>query len=126
MKPEPLDLGELERIIDNMIERKGIFLLLSERKHLEKELKQRIKSACEFYLRYKDNPSLLVKEHPELKKEFKQKFGKFMLTIINWLDSFNNCKISLTVLKWKREYNEWLFYSAFKGVFGDGSSSGFC
>ena len=28
-------------------------------------VRQQVKSACEFYLRYRDNPELLAKEHPE-------------------------------------------------------------
>jgi len=33
------------------------------------EIKQRLKSACELYLRYKNRPELLIKEHPEYEKD---------------------------------------------------------
>jgi|GEM_PF-2770731 len=35
-------------------------------------IRQRIKSACEFYLKYKDKPELLLKEHPNLKEEIER------------------------------------------------------
>jgi len=49
-----------------------------------KFVKQRIREACEFYLRYKDNPGLLLKEHSKLEK-----------------------------ISDRRAYNEWLFKLAF-------------
>jgi len=60
-----------------------------------KEIKQCIKSACVFYLRYMDNPELLFKEQKEYWKKYKHhlKFGK---TADN--------------------YEEWLFKLAFKDV----------
>jgi len=33
--------------------------------HAVRKSFERVKSACEFYLRYKDNPELLIEEHPE-------------------------------------------------------------
>jgi len=53
---------------------------------------ERIKQACEFYLRYKNNSGLLIKEHPELRKELKKGIIKYY------------------------DYNEWLFRLAFKEV----------
>jgi len=58
------------------------------------KLKQRLKSACEFYLRYKDKPELLIKEYPEYKEELDEEGW--------WFSS---------------EYNNWLFKLAFKDVF---------
>jgi len=55
-----------------------------------------IKSACDFYLRYKDDVDLLKIEHPEYKEEVRQKF--------RWFDE-------------TRLYQEWLFNLAFKDVF---------
>ena len=118
MKPEPLNLGELKRIIDNMIERKGIFLLLSERKHLKKEITQRIKSACEFYLRYKDNVGLLFNEHPELfpeKIEFCFPQDEVAIKIENGKMFIKYEDIQSG--KYYEDYNEWLFRLVFKVVF---------
>jgi len=61
-----------------------------------KEILQRLKSACEFYLRYKSNWTLFAHEQPELAEEF------------SW-----NPKYDIM------EFNEWLFKLAFKGVLED-------
>jgi len=63
---------------------------------------ERIKSACEFYLRYKDKPELLVKECSKYKEDAKQFIFNKKL---NWY--------------LKDQYNEWLFRLAFKGVLED-------
>jgi len=61
-----------------------------------KKIKQRIKSACEFYLRYKDNPELFAEEQ----------FEKFEFKILgNFVETKNGKKI---------KYNEWLFKLAFQ------------
>ena len=62
-----------------------------------KELKQRIKSACEFYLKYKDKPELLIKEHPEYKSE---------IGTLRYLEFKEE-------LNFEEEYNTWLFKLAF-------------
>jgi len=69
---------------------------------LKEEFKQRIKSACEFYLKYKDKPELLIKEHPKLRCE---EFSK-------WIDNFKMGVI-------EENYNKWLFNLAFKDVMKD-------
>jgi len=56
-----------------------------------------IKSACEFYLRYKDKPELLDKEQHKL-----------------WVEISNKNRITLGELK--KQYNKWLFKLAFKDV----------
>jgi len=61
------------------------------------EIKQRLKSACEFYLRYKDKPELLEKENHKL-----------------WVKISNENRI--TTGKVTDQYNEWLFKLAFKDV----------
>jgi len=67
-----------------------------------------IKSACEFYLKYKDKPLFLV-------KDWNEKWGD----VFNFIDRFSywtkrNKKV------WKlNKYNEWLFKLAFKPVFED-------
>jgi len=69
-----------------------------------KEIKHRIKSACEFYLRYKNNPELLIKEHPEYEEDVKM-----------FLDEYETAKAGVNVW-YLRKYNEWLFRLAFKDV----------
>jgi len=70
-----------------------------------KEIKQEIKKRCEFYLRYKDNPSLLWKENPKYRKKLK----KFGITE-KWVSE--DCD---ELYDWE-DYNEWLFKLAFKSV----------
>ena len=53
-----------------------------------------IKSACEFYLRYKDKPHLLIQEYPKYEKQARK-----------FLDDVE-------------KYNDWLFKLAFGGVLG--------
>lgn len=79
----------------------------------EQEAKNRIKSACEFYLKYKDNPELLVTDYPEFKRELAGKgvifvFGGGEMLVV----SQNEEK--------KDKYNEWLFKLAFKDIFKEG------
>ena len=68
------------------------------------EIKRRIKSACEFYLRYKDKPELLAKEHPELEDKIRPKNYHLWY----WYDAYN-----------LERYNKWLFKLAFKSVLED-------
>ena len=88
---------------DKMI--KEIRELVNEQlESLFNELKQRIKSACEFYLRYKDKPELLIVEHPEYTKLLNEKFGFIKSTnervVIKHFDLY--------------KYNEWFFELTFK------------
>lgn len=70
-----------------------------------KEVKEKIKSACEFYLKYKDNPELLLKEHPKYKEK---------------IENFRILKPLGNYIKGKYydvdRYNKWLFKLAFKDV----------
>ena len=81
-------------------------------------IKQRIKSACEFYLKYKDNPELLIKEFPEELKVKEKEFGaedelnNFLNNIQDKIKSFDGFGIEV----YKKKYNEWLFKLAFKDV----------
>ena len=75
-----------------------------------KELKQRIKSACKFYLRYKDDPSLFWDEQKEYRKLLKKDLGHI---IIRW-ETMKRFRDS------RDKYNDWLFKLAFKDVFEDG------
>ncbi|MCD6434531.1 MAG: hypothetical protein J7L14_02885 [Candidatus Diapherotrites archaeon] len=62
---------------------------------LIKNVKQRIKSACEFYLRYKDKPELLFEEKRKYRATLAHLFG----------DDKNTSR-----------YNKWLFELIFKDV----------
>ncbi len=129
MNPKPLDLEELAKLEHNQwvkwsksiaesetISKKRLLrwkkLRVSYETLTEKEKErdrkwarkvlQRIKSACEFYLRYKDKPELFRKEQPQ------------------YLDDFCNGVISKIVLNTETKtkdiipkYNEWLFKLAF-------------
>ena len=70
---------------------------------LKQEILQRIKSACEFYLRYKDRIDILEEEQPKYKKEISKFYSTYRGALIPNLD----------------EYNEWLFRLAFKLAFRD-------
>ena len=119
MKPEHLDFDRKIKKISNYIIELLIFTKLSneEKKELKNTLeteidelinkiKQRIKSAYEFYLKYKDKPELLIKEHPKYEKETKKFYKKGRKTRHREI-------IGLWHLD---NYNEWLFKLAFKDV----------
>ncbi|MCD6477611.1 MAG: hypothetical protein J7K87_01280 [Candidatus Aenigmarchaeota archaeon] len=57
-------------------------------------IREHIKSACEFYLRYKDKPHLLIREYPKYEKQARK-----------FLDEDDI-----------EGYNDWLFRLAFKEV----------
>ncbi len=129
--PQPLDLEEMNKLADEIMEMfcvvddrpypegTGIWGMDTElfstnenetarsraRKKIITKFKQRLKSACEFYLRYKDNPELLRKEQNNLYNVF----GDYI---------FGNLKgkyfKSSNILG---QYNDWLFKLAFKDVF---------
>jgi len=66
-----------------------------------------IKSACEFYLRYKDKPLLLIKEYPK----YLESLAHFNLPkLIDFTKEFG---VEFEYSK----YNDWLFKLAFKDVF---------
>ena len=66
-------------------------------------MKQRIKSACEFYLKYKDKPALFSDEQFKIRWGYDRGTGTYIVDLGN---EYN-------------EYNEWLFKEAFKGVLGE-------
>ena len=63
--------------------------------------KQRLESACEFYLRYKDNPELLRKEWDEY----------FYEKIVSYYGGINVSEVTVEI------FNDWLFRLAFRDVF---------
>jgi len=93
--------GDISRYFEDSINF-GMLLLLNK-------IKQRLKSACEFYLRYKDKPSLLWLEQFEFRKHLKN-FG----VTKKWVESKNYDSL----YDWS-DYNEWFFKLTFKGVFED-------
>ena len=118
--PKPLDLELKIKEISNLLEMLAFSnLTYEERKELKEtveveiksllnKIKQQIKERCEFYLKYKDNPSLLWKENPKYRKKLK----KFGITE-KWVSE--DCD---ELYDWE-DYNEWLFKLAFKGVLND-------
>ena len=117
---KPLDLKDIENLFKNS--EKGI-LYSGYVEQLFNEIKQQIKSACEFWLRYKDKPELLVKEYPELKGELRR-FG----LDVNVIESISSKDSEVWVLAKsytafkhfdKEKYQEWLFKLAFKGAIKD-------
>jgi len=114
--PQPLDLEDIEKKVlkelpmvvgdtyTKISEEKRIEQVIKEAIKLTKEeIKQRLKSAYDFYFLYRDKPDLLLKHHPEYN-------GDLIL--------YRNKKRKL--FDWERIiYNEWLFKIAFKDVLGD-------
>jgi len=99
------DEEEHEKVVNNILE---LF-------------RQRIKSACEFYLKYKDDPELLWKEQLDYieKLKVKRRLQQFLTNIreilsskeevscVHGWDMYDKCKLL-------KEYNEWLFKLAFE------------
>jgi len=116
MKPEPLNLKDLrERIRD-------LTILYStareegdeeEHKRVVNEIllffKQKIKSACEFYLRYWREPGLLVEEHPEYKKDVLKLKRDAIFEVDGLIEDVEQIEGPFAAL-----YIEWLFRQAFK------------
>jgi len=117
-KPKPLDLEDIEKkVLEELpIVVGDTYTKISEEKRIEqvikgaikltiKEIKQRIKKACEFWLRYRDNPILLWKEKPKFRKLIKKE---------SWCDVDGP---DLHSDEDMQDYNLWLFKLTFKGVF---------
>jgi hypothetical protein len=163
MKPKPLDLEELkqnrypkdifteitgkewEKINKILIKELGFSLdrvsgNISRKmwKNMSEWFIERIKSACEFYLRYKDNPELLIKEHPRLVERVGYdddlifEIGNLIrvrrsitfrkLSSDEIIDSYEFQKFRnkfplLCKFIIHKKYNEWLFKLAFKCIF---------
>ena len=87
-----------------------IFSLLDEFKD---DIKNQIKSACEFYLKYKDKPKLLGRDYPL----FIDKIDEIYRRHIEAEEALGpNLRPNNTFID---EYNEWLFKEAFKSVLGE-------
>jgi len=102
-KPQPLNLEDLgqEWIVFRSKE------LVKEMKRrfndleIFKKIKHRIKSACEFYLKFRHDPSVFFAFYPQYYDDFEKECG---LLSENLEDT--TC------------FNEWLFHLAFKDVLG--------
>ena len=109
MKPEPLTKEKIKSKYDE-VTRKLLENLLHELDEEGRRFDLRtfkfedVKSAVQFYLRYKDNPVLLLKEYETLGYELKKIFGFEKL-----------CNLQ-EFMKIREEYNDWLFKKAFSGV----------
>ena len=92
---------------------------LEEVKPQENRIKQ-LKSACKFYLRYKDNPELLIREHPDKAKiEINYETAEDVVNEIEKIiEEYGQLDAQATIRLKLIEYNEWLFRLAFKDVLG--------
>jgi len=110
--PQPLDLENIERkILEEIAGKRQYTLGIGDPEVIRitlLETKQRLKSACEFYLRYKDNPELLIKKHPKYENDVEE----FILKLRDAEDGFD-------IWETHDKYNDWLFKLAFKDVLGD-------
>jgi len=72
-----------------------------------------LKSSCEFYLRYKDRPDLLMKEHPEYKEEI-QKIEEEVRQYV--LENVHENLIDIFIEETSKRYNNWLFELSFMKI----------
>ena len=76
-----------------------------------------IRSACEFYMRYKDNPEDLFEEQRQLLQDINYLDNiKALIDELNELEKDMNNDLFITHLE---SYNEWLFKYSFKDVMED-------
>jgi len=104
-KPQPLDLEEIKIIISD---------IGKKAEQLVNYFKYKLKSACEFYLRYKDKPKLLIKEHPEYEAEFINSDFKLVRFPLPPMKTAFFIELEDGELD---KYNDWLFKLAFKDIF---------
>ena len=117
-KPKPLNLGDIPEWLEEQIEKRSDLIkyekidasnlpLLKEivfitriRDVLINEIKQRIRAACEFYLKYKDKPALFSDEQFTIDLKYDRLTGTYIVELGNRYT----------------EYNYWLFKLAFKNI----------
>ena len=117
-KPKPLNLGDIPEWLEKQLEKRSDLIkyekidvsnppLLKEtvfitriRDVLINEIKQRIRAACEFYLKYKDKPALFSEEQFSISWRYDRLTGTYIVDLGNRYT----------------EYNYWLFKLAFKDV----------
>jgi len=71
--------------------------IIQKKQRIKQILEYHIKSACEFYLRYRNNPELFKKEVPLYRNVIPELCNK-------WGDN------------WNEQYNEWLFKLIFRNI----------
>ena len=140
--PQPFDLEEMNKLADEIMEMfcvvddrpypegTGIWGMDTElfsteenetarskaRKKIITKIKQRIKSACEFYLRYVDNPNgFFYSPYQNLIDSKEMYLLIFELVRYSVLSKLPPKKIEGIMLKLQK-YNEWLFKLSFKDV----------
>lgn len=110
LKHLELDFGEILKII------KAEFGDYRKAYEIEKYIKQYIRAACNFYLKYKDKPKLLGWDYPL----FIDRINEIHKKRIEAEEALGpNYKPSNTFID---EYNEWLFKEAFKSVLRGGGN----
>jgi len=127
--PKPLDLEELIKLIENEFTEKIQKIDASHRARwlcidyyrwqtVKDEIKQQIKEACEFYLRYKNDPKLLIREHPDKAKiEIDYETAEDVVNEIEKIiEKYGQLEAQATIRLKLMDYNEWLFKLAFKKV----------
>ena len=111
-KPKPLDLEELKLYKRIKVDfGSGKEKIIYDEKEAKKELKQRIKQACEFWFKYKNKPALFVKEN----KEYRSIVDNIWYKWVNKRPTIHSAKEDFI-----EEYNEWLLKLAFKSVLEEG------
>ena len=102
-KPKPLDLR---------------WLKLLGKECIVKQIILDIKSACEFYLRYKDKPELFIEEQPEKAKiEIDYETAEDIMNEIERIsERYGKLEGQATIRLKIINYNDWLFKLAFKDV----------
>jgi len=113
-KPKPLNLKEwIQNVnfkydVDDLGHERQMFI---SKKAFE-DLRQRIRSSCEFFMEYYDNPKLLAQDFPELKEEIEKAGGHKLPETDNVAEHFVFDKHFDY-----DSYNVWLFKLAFHDVF---------
>jgi len=108
MKLQPLDLEGLARDVFDIFDDEEFDLTVSSIKSL---IKQRLKSACEFWLKYKDNPERFIKDFDLDDEECGLELTEDKKKVIS---------VDVESGKtWFIDYNDWLFKLVFKSVLED-------
>ena len=97
-KPKPLDLEGIRKCYEEFEEPLyEIELTKDEWKRMWEEIKSRIKSACGFYLKFRNDPSVFFALYPQYYDDFEEKCGSLS-------DNLEDTEC----------FNEWLFKLAFR------------
>ena len=106
-KPKPLNLGDIPEWLEKQLEKRSDLIkyekidasnppLLKEtvfitriRDILINEIKQRVRAACEFYLKYKDKPALFSEEQFSIKWSYDRLTGTYIMDLGNRYTEYN-------------------------------------